>query len=276
MTILYIVLLQKDNVKRLRLLNRIPISKSGKIFGRVNKSPQSAYNKFVSEITVSERLDKSAYITYLYNTLSDVLSRTGGRGELQLGEERATLRIVSGREDEQLKKRLDERIAEIIGIGYKYAFLGERLRVCLSSREKRLLSAALIAADFEGDKAFIRRKLEGTERYSIDGFYHFRLGALREKWSKIVDYIPEGFSSADLKRFCDFLVGESRRKIYVKDGAVFGENFMPLRRSRLTGQEDTETEIMLSDAGFVYCLGEVEASVEDFLQKYYAERAVFS
>ena len=247
----------------------------GSIF-QVNKSAQSAYNKVVNEITISERLETSFYITYLYNTLSEVLTRTGGRGELLLGEERAALRIWLGAGQEEFKRYLVDRIAEIIGIGYKYTFLGEKLHVCLSKREKRLLAAALIAADFEGDRAFIRRKLEGTEEYSIDGFYHFRLGALREKWNKIVDYIPESFSSSDLKRFCDFLVGESRRKIYVKGKHVFGENFMPLRLSRLTGEEDTETEIMLSDAGFVYCLGEVEDSVEDFLQKYYAERAVFS
>ena len=37
-----------------------------------------------------------------------------------------------------------------------------------------------------------------------------------------------------------------------------------------------ETEIVLSDAGFIYCLGEVEDSIGDFLQKYYAERAIFS
>ena len=55
-----------------------------------------------------------------------------------------------------------------------------------------------------------------------------------------------------------------------------GENFRPLRRSRLTGEEDLETEILLSDAGFVYCLGEVEDSLGDFLQKYYAARAIFS
>lgn len=243
---------------------------------RVNKSLNSAYNKFVSEITISERLEKSQYITYLYNMLSDVLYRTGGRGELLFGEERAALRVSLGREPELFRQHLVDRISEVIGIGYKYSFLSEKLDVYLSRREKRLLSAALIAADFEGDRAFIRRKLEGTEEYSMDGFYHFRLGALREKWSKIIDYIPEGFSSNDLKRFCDFLVGESHRKIYVKGNAVFGENFAQLRRSRLTGQEDTETEIMLSDAGFVYCLGEVEESVGDFLQKYYAERAVFS
>ena len=230
----------------------------------------------MSEITVSERRENSAYITYLYNTLSDALSRFGGRGELAFGEERTALRLRYGEGGEELEELLYERIAEVVSIGYKYKFLGERLKVCLSRRERRILAAALIAADFEGDKAFLRRRLERSGHISIDGFYNFRLKSLREKWSKIVDYIPESFSSVDLKRFCDFLVGESSRKIYVKGKHVFGENFLPLRRSRLTGEEDTETEIMLSDAGFVYCLGEVDSSVEDFLQKYYAERAVFS
>lgn len=230
----------------------------------------------MNEIIVSERLSKSANITYLYNALSEPLVRTGGRGELLFSEERAALRIFIAREKEEIFNLLQGLIAEIIGIGYKYAYLQEKLSVCLSRREKRLLAAALIAADFDSDSVYIRRRLAGARQYTIDGFYDFRLRVLREKWSKIIDYIPEGFSSSDLKRFCEFLVGESKRKIYVKGKYVFGENFMPLRRSKLTGEEDIETEIMLSDAGFVYCLGQVEHSLEDFLQKYYAERAVFS
>ncbi len=241
----------------------------------VNKSARSAYNKFVSEITVTERIEKSAYITYLYNTLAEPVFRCGGKCELMFGDTRTALRIYADNR-ERLEELLVDRLTEIIGIGYKYSFLGKRLNVSLPRREKRLMAAALIAADFDGDKTYIRRKLEGAEEYSIDGFYNFRLGTLREKWGKIVDYVPESFSSPDLKRFCEFLVGESRRKIYLKGRQVFGENFAPLRRSRLTGSEDVETEIMLSDAGFVYCLGEVEESVEDFLRKYYAERAVFS
>lgn len=229
----------------------------------------------MTEITVSERLEKSAYITYLYNTLSEPVYKASGREELILSGERAALKITLP-EREEVESLLIDRIAEVVGIGYKYSFLQKKLNVSLSSKDKRLLSAALIAADFDGDRAFIRRKLEGAEEYSIDGFYHFRLSALREKWEKIVDYVPESFSSNDLKRFCDFMVGESRKKIYVKGKRVFGENFAPLRVSRLTGEEDVETEIMLSDAGFVYCLGEVEGQIEDFLQKYFAERAVFS
>lgn len=224
---------------------------------------------------MTERKEKSGYITYLYNALMGGINRAGGTGELIFGEERTVLR-VRVKDGSALRDLVREKIAEVIGVGYKYEFLWKRLNVCLSGREKRLLCAALIAADAEGDETYVRRKITGAEEYAIDGIYAFRLAALREKWERIADYIPPGFSSVDLKKFCDFLVGESKNKIYVKGNVVFGENLVPLRRSRLTGEEDAETEIMLSDAGFVYCLGEVEDSLGDFLQKYYAERAIFS
>ncbi len=227
----------------------------------------------MEEITVSEGSARSSYITYLYNAVMGNVIRTGGTGELLFGDDRTALRL---RVDGQVGETVREKVAEIIGVGYKYAFLRKQLGVCLGMREKKLLCAALIAADFEGDKAYLREHIHADGEICIDGIYAFRLGALREKWARIVSYVPEGFSSCDLKKFCDFLVGESRNKIYLKGNVVFGENFAPLRRSRLTGEEDVMTEIILSDAGFVYCLGEVEAQVGDFLQKYYAERAIFS
>lgn len=242
----------------------------------VNKLTFSAYNNCVEEITVSEESAKSAYITYLYNALAKYLARTGGGAELFFGDTRAALRIRTGEEPDRVREAVRDKVAEIIGIGYKYEYLNARLRVALSRREKKLLCAALIAADYEGDRSYIRRKAEEKEELCIDGVWTFRLPPLREKWQRIVEYVPEGFTSSDLKKFCEFLVGESSNKVYVKGATVFGENFAPLRRSRLMGEEDTETEIMLSDAGYVYCLGEVEDSVGDFLQKFYAERAIFS
>lgn len=225
------------------------------------------------EIVITERKDKSSYVTYIYNALMSEIVRCGGKGELVFGEERTALRLALS---SALEKKLKLALAEILGIGYKYEFLKRNLKVALSKREKKLLAAALIAADFEGDKAYILRRLPATGEYAIDGIYAFRLSALREKWTHILSYIPSGFSANDLTQFCEFLVGESRQKIYLKDGAVFGENFARLSRSRLLGEENAETEIILSDAGFVYCFGEVDADLCDFLQKYFAERAIFS
>ncbi len=229
----------------------------------------------MEEITVSDQGENSLYITYLYNALAGILARIGGCEELILGE-RAALRIRADDEEGELRNALKERLTEIVGIGYKYRYLSGKLNAALSVHDKNLLCAALIAADLEGDKSYIERKIGEGHEYNIDGIYAFRLGPLREKWQHIVEYVPAGFSANDLKQFCDFLVGESKNKVYLQGNTVFGENFKPLRRSWLFGKEDTETEIMLSDAGFVYCLGDVEDEVSEFLQKFYAERAIFS
>ena len=240
----------------------------------INKSAHSAYNKGVELVTVSDAREHGAFVTYLYNAVMGEVMRTGGSGELLFSESRSAAQFKLARKDVWV--RLADQLCEIVGVGYKYTFLQQNLKACLSVRERRLLCAALIAADYEGDIRFIRDKLVLSDEICIDGFYTFRLGLLREKWSRILDYIPIAFSERDLRQFCEFLVGESKHKIYVKGNAVYGENFAPLRRSRLTGEEDVETEIMLADAGFVYCVGEVEESVGKFLQKYYAERAIFS
>ena len=234
-----------------------------------------AYNKLVEEITVSDEKKHSAYITYLYNRLADMIVKADGSAMLHFND-RTSLEIKLPRHIETIRAKIVYEISEIIGVGYKNSYLEENLSASLSKKDGKLLRAALIAADRECDGAYIRRKISPSSDYAIDGIYHFRLARLKEKWNKIISYVPASFSSVDLARFCEFLVGESRNKIYLKGNQVFGENFTLLKRSRLTGEEDIETEIMLSDAGFVYCLGDVSEELVDFLQKYYAERAIFS
>ncbi|MDE6411688.1 MAG: hypothetical protein K2L02_04035, partial [Clostridia bacterium] len=122
----------------------------------------------MEEIVITERKERSSYITYIYNALMNDIVRVGGKGELYFGEERTALRLNLS---PALLKRLKVVLAEILGIGYKYEFLRKNLRVSLSKREKKLLAAALIAADFEGDKSFILRKLSSSDEYAIDGIY---------------------------------------------------------------------------------------------------------
>ncbi len=228
----------------------------------------------MEQITVSERRENRTYITYIYNALANEVMRLGGKEELVFDTDRMAI-VLHGANGDAVTL-LKDKIAEVIAIGYKYHFLTKNLHASLGKEETHVLYSALIAADLEGDKAYVRHKLDRLSECAIDGFYTFRLAPLREKWEKIIGYVPSSFCSRDLQKFCDFMVGESRLKVYVRGNEVFGDNFIPLHRRRLTGREDVKTEIMLSDAGFVYCLGEVEGEVGDFLQKYYAERAIFS
>ena len=229
----------------------------------------------VEEIILSEESGNGGFAAHLYNVLAPRAIAAGGAGELVFDADRAAVRLTAPSAAE-LRAGAASAVAEVVCIGYKYRFMEERLSVSLSRRERHLLLAALIAADYACDAAYVRRKVQIGRVWAVDGFYRFRLGALKEKWEHIVRYVPAGFASPDLKKFCSFLAGESRNKIYLQGNKVYGEDFSRLQKSRLTGREDVETEIVLSDAGFIYCLGEVEDAVGDFLQKYYAERAIFS
>ncbi len=223
----------------------------------------------------SERRENAVFFSYLYNALIADAVAAGGRGEMCFSGERAVIALHVP-QAEALLPRAADAVTEVLCVGYKYRFLQGRLRVSLPVRERRLLAAALIAADYAGDAAYVRRKVSAFRTCAVDGVYAFRLGALREKWERIVRYVPAGFAVADLKKFCAYLAGESVNKVYLKGGAVYGADFTLLRRSRLLGEEDAQAEIVLSDAGYIYCLGDVEDSLGDFLQKYYAERAIFS
>ncbi len=225
------------------------------------------------EIIVSDGARNALYVTYLYHAVVPAVQRTGGSGEIMLAGERAAMRLKL---EEELLPLAAKHISEVIAVGYKYRFLQQRLRVALGERERRILCAALIAADAEGDEAYIRRRIAWRDELCLDGLFRFRLGPLAEKWEHVISYIPPAFSLPDLRKFCRFLIAESKRRVYLKEGKVFGERFVPLQRSRLLGREGTEEELVLADAGYVCCLSEVHRPLEQFLQNYYGERALFS
>ena len=213
----------------------------------------------------------SALVAYLYNGLTSALKE--GRTELDFSKDRAKCRIFA---PERAAGVIFERMAEIIAVGYKYRFLDECVRVCMPKKERGLLLSSLIAADLEADRAYILPRLVSEKEYCLDALFLFRMGELREKWGRIAAYIPETFSARDLWNFSNFLVHVSRRTDYRKGAAVFGEDFSPLRLSRLTGEESVEREIMLADAGYIKCVGKISDTTGDFLQKYYPERVAFS
>ena len=134
----------------------------------------------MEEFTLSEERVNGGFVAHLYNALLPAAVAAGGAGELSFGGDRAAIRIRAP-EGAQIKQAAAEAVAEIVCIGYKYRFMEERLSVCLSRRERRLLISALIAADFAGDAAYVRRKAKVGGEWAVDGFWNFRLAALREK-----------------------------------------------------------------------------------------------
>ena len=231
----------------------------------------------MEEITITQNGFDWLYMSYLYGKVRERFSFLPATCHIQREGERTAIQFQTEREYcPYVRRYTEENIADVISVGYKYAYFEGRLIVPLLTKlQKRLLITALVAADYKEDRAFVIRRLRGNEQYCLDGVFHFRLGDLKKRWDGIIDYIPTDMSANSLDGFVEFLVEDGEGKLYVKDGKVYGEDYRPLSRSLLTGVESCVGEILLSGAEQVYCFGKAEAETTSFLKKYYGEKAVF-
>ena len=216
-------------------------------------------------------------MSYLRGKVSDkfsflhtepVLEKSGERTKLVLSAERKYCPYI--------RQYTEERIAEIIAIGYKYLYFQSRLLLpYLTPPEREILLTALVAADLPEDREYVRTRLTGEEVYCIDGTYRFRLHGLKNRWKKISEYVSVDFNALSLDSFLSFLTGEGEGKFFLKDGKLYDEDYRLLNKSVLTGRYFPIGEILLSGAKNVYAFGKPSAETENFLKKYYKERAVF-
>ncbi len=175
-----------------------------------------------------------------------------------------------------VRKFTEEHIADVLAVGYKYAFFDRRLPLPLLTKEQRkLLLTALVAADYREDRAYILRRVRGHTQYCIDGMFYFRLQELKGRWEEIADYIPADVGEISAEGFLSFLAEDGDGKIFLKNGKAYDEEYRRLSRSALTGKEWTIGEIILSGAEEVYCFGETEEETKAFLKKYYGEKVFF-
>ncbi len=231
----------------------------------------------MEEITITQNGFNGQYMSYLYGKVKERFSflpatcdmaRTGDCTEIAFKTEPAYCPYV--------RKFTEEHIADVLSIGYKYAFFNKRLPLpMLTPAQRKLLLTALVAADYKEDRGYILRRVRGYMNYCIDGLFHFRLRELKSRWEEIADYVPTDMGEISTEGFLSFLAEDGEGKIFLKKGKVYDGEYHRLSRSALTGKESAIGEILLSGAQQVYCFGETEGETRAFLKKYYGEKVFF-
>lgn len=228
------------------------------------------------ELTVTEADANCRYIAYIAAALAK------GGAAAQIGFDGGRVRLAAAG-DAALVRAAEEKMADILCIGYKYAALRPLVRPAgLGGEDREILLAAVIAADLAEDRRCVLTRLRraAAGEYTLDGFYRFRLADLREKWRGVAACVPGVFTRSRLADFMEYLLGAGRGKVFLKGDAVFDARCRRLRRSSLIeggpSEMNTLREIVLSGAGKVECLTAPGTRLENFLRRYYAGRAVFS
>lgn len=232
------------------------------------------------KLLVSDADYNEKHIEYIKSALGDSLSRLGGELADRAGGGRSELTITA---DETalklLRPALEDRISDVIAVGYKYSYFKRFVRTAgLNELEYELLLAALISADLDDDKRYVRCKIRNLKNYTVDGAFNFTMKPLKDKWSEVVAFIPSVFGKKELGDFVAYLVKEKRgRRVYVDRGSVYDKHFSRLTRVKLTERGNAETlrEIIISAAGEVELESKISEEEEIYLKQFYGDGIFF-
>ena len=218
-------------------------------------------------------------VDYIYKGLKRQVAAAGGTQRLgEDGGRRYYAFDVADSYAKRLKDTLEDRIADVIAVNYKYDYFKKRIKVAgLKSVEYELLLSALISADIDEDKRYVIARICGSP-YSIDGSFNFTMKPLVDKWNEIVGYIPPYFTAEQLKEFVSFIVSEKKGgRVYVAGGSVYDVDYNLLTRADLAGDGDCRLirEIILSSSAEVELSSPVEGKDEFYLKEFFGDKIFF-
>lgn len=235
---------------------------------------------------VSDCYENNNNILYVRENLSELFFKTE---KSRLVADRQRVGLYLSASDDVLRpavEELSDKLCDVIAIGYKYDFFTRNLKADgLCPGEKELLIAALIAADFDDDKRYVRSRMAlcdfcGGLSFAIDGFYNFRLASLKNKWNEVISYVPSYFSRRELGDFIAYLLCEKKGRRVIVDGEkVYDKRFNRLKRSALAGGKsggEVVKEAILSGAGEVEVKNRPKAEEERLLKEYFGDKVYFS
>ena len=233
----------------------------------------------MGNILISEKTENQSNLLYVQTELADITTKNGFSVNLYNKEERCFLSAeYPDCYSDVFRAEIISIISEIICINYKNRFIKNNLRLTgISDKDKSLLIAFLISADYEDDKKYVIKKIGTFNNFAIDGLYNFMIKPLIEKWQDIINCLPYTFTEYQLKEFVGYLLENKRKNVYIENGNVYDSFYRKLRKSDLLdGNEIKITrETVLSNCGKIMLKGELPVEDEFYLKEYYGDKITF-
>ena len=232
------------------------------------------------KVVITENQTGEENLLYLQSVMGELFTHADCNANLVSNNNRVKLSInCPDYYADIIKTEICDRVAEIITIKYKSDYFEKNLKVGgLSTNEKNILFASLIAADLEDDKRYTYEKLKNYTEIAIDGVYNFRLKLLKKKWEDVIDCIPPCFLTSQLKDFISYMIENKRKRIFIDNGRVYDNHYRRLNRCLLLGGQGLKIvrEVLLSNCGEVNITGEIPKEDEFYLKEFYSDKISFS
>ena len=91
----------------------------------------------------------------------------------------------------QVQRKLVDAVSQALTLGYKNVYVRDLLRLDSDNFYKNVLVNVICVFDNDYDKQIVSRLLDVDKTVCIDGYYNFRLGAVKKKWTDITRLVSD-------------------------------------------------------------------------------------
>lgn len=93
----------------------------------------------------------------------------------------------------QAQRRLTESVSHVLSLGYKNVYVRNLLKINENNFYQNVLVNTICLFDNEYDKQIVSRVIDSDSNVYLDGYYNFRLGAIKKKWKEISNLVSDNF-----------------------------------------------------------------------------------
>ena len=179
------------------------------------------------EATVSVVKENSHLLDYVKGELIPCLKEIDGMStELDTQFRKCFSLACSDTYRFQVQRKLVDAVSQALTLGYKNVYVRDLLRIDSDNFYKNVLVNVICVFDNDYDKQVVSRLVEIDNTVCIDGYYNFRLAAVKKKWADITRLVLDNFyvlsDNSLIVEFLQYLLESTPSK--VKNLSVSFEN----------------------------------------------------
>ena len=130
----------------------------------------------------------------------------------------------------QVRRLLTDVVLQTLTLGYKNIFVRKLLKIDKNNFYQNVLVNVICIFDNEYDRQIVSRVVDVDKTLCLDGYYNFRLGAIRKKWQEITKLVSDNFyvlaDNTLIVEFLQYLIESTPSKCKHLSVTVDGDKFV--------------------------------------------------
>ena len=130
----------------------------------------------------------------------------------------------------QVQRKLNDVVTQALTLGYKNVFARKLLKINTKNFYQNVLINTICIFDNEYDRQIVSRVVDVDKTLCLDGYYNFRLGAIKKKWQEVLKLVSDNFyvlsDNGMIVEFLQYLLESTPSKVKNLSVSMDGDGFV--------------------------------------------------